>query len=206
MKRLTLFAASAVLLCGLLASCGEKTPPVTSGETTTATAETDLKVPTADYEEHIFNFLSAGYVTYNDFDFEEESSMPLPNAQYKRRRKVEEDFKVTIKETLDKSYPTASVTAGPGYMKLITNYTSGDAEYDAALIAGYDVSGLSYVGALYDMASIDTLVGSERQQELYDEGRDLLHHGRHHLLGQRCGQHHRFQQGIAAAVRAGEFL
>ena len=157
MKRLTLFAASAVLLCGLLASCGEKTPPVTSGETTTATTETDLKVPTADYGGHTFNFLSAGYITYNDFDFEEESSMPLPNAQYKRRRKVEEDFKVTIKETLDTSYPTASVTAGPGYMKLITNYTSGDAEYDAALIAGYDVSGLSYVGALYDMASIDTL-------------------------------------------------
>ena len=154
MKRLTLFAALAVLLCGLLASCGEKTPPVTSGETTTATTETDLKVPTADYEEHIFNFLSAGYVTYNDFDFEEESSMPLPNAQYKRRRKVEEDFNVTIKETLDKSYPTASVTAGPGYMKLITNYTSGDAEYDAALIAGYDVSGLSYVGALYDLSLI----------------------------------------------------
>ena len=127
MKRLTLFAALAVLLCGLLASCGEKTPPVTSGETTTATTETDLKVPTADYEEHIFNFLSAGYVTYNDFDFEEESSMPLPNAQYKRRRKVEEDFNVTIKETLDKSYPTASVTAGPGYMKLITNYTSREA-------------------------------------------------------------------------------
>ena len=88
MKRLILFAASAALCCGLLASCGEKTPAVTSGDTTAETVETALKVPTADYGGHTFNFLSAGYITYNDFDFEEESSMPLPNAQYKRRRKV----------------------------------------------------------------------------------------------------------------------
>ena len=157
MKRIVLLAAAAVLLCSLLASCGKEKVPVTSGETTTEITETELKVPTADYGGHTFNFLSAGYITYNDFDFEEESSMPLPNAQYKRRRKVEEDFGVTIKETLDNSYPTASVTAGPGYMSLITAYTAGDAAYDAALIAGYDVSGLAYVGALYDMASIDTL-------------------------------------------------
>ena len=156
MKRIVLLAAAAVLLCSLLASCGKEKVPVTSGETTTEITETELKVPTADYGGHTFNFLSAGYITYNDFDFEEESSMPLPNAQYKRRRKVEEDFGVTIKETLDNSYPTASVTAGPGYMSLITAYTAGDAAYDAALIAGYDVSGLAYVGALYDMASIDT--------------------------------------------------
>ena len=157
MKRIVLLAAAAVLLCSLLASCGKEKVPVTSGETTTEITETELKVPTADYGGHTFNFLSAGYITYNDFDFEEESSMPLQNAQYKRRRKVEEDFGVTIKETLDNSYPTASVTAGPGYMSLITAYTAGDAAYDAALIAGYDVSGLAYVGALYDMASIDTL-------------------------------------------------
>ena len=112
MKRIILLAAAAVLLCSLLASCGKEKAPVTSGETTTETVETELKVPTADYGGHTFNFLSAGYITYNDFDFEEESSMPLPNAQYKRRRKVEEDFGVTIKETLDNSYPTASVTAG----------------------------------------------------------------------------------------------
>ena len=157
MKRKIPAAILAACLLFCLASCGEKTPAVTSGDTTAETVETALKVPTADYGGHTFNFLSAGYITYNDFDFEEESSMPLPNAQYKRRRKVEEDFGVTIKETLDNSYPTASVTAGPGYMSLITAYTAGDAEYDAALIAGYDVSGLAYVGALYDMASIDTL-------------------------------------------------
>ena len=37
MKRLILFAASAALCCGLLASCGEKTPAVTSGDTTAET-------------------------------------------------------------------------------------------------------------------------------------------------------------------------
>ena len=147
----------AVLLAAALVGCGEKTPSATETEDLSATTESELEVASADYGGHTFNFLSAGYVTYNDFDFEEESSMPLPNAQYKRRRKVESDFGVTIKETLDNSYPTASVTAGPGYMSLITAYSAGDAEYDAALIAGYDVSGLAYVGALYDMASIDTL-------------------------------------------------
>ena len=91
-----------LMVLPLFAACGDaKKPNETektdgSGEVTTTEEPEELpEVLSAEYGED-FNILSAGNVAYNDFDFAEESSLALDNAQYKRKLKVEEDYGVTI--------------------------------------------------------------------------------------------------------------
>lgn len=154
MKRLLLLVLGALLALGL-ASCGGQTQP---SETAAAEKDAELAVSTADYGGAEFHILSAGNIAYNDFDFEEESSLLLPNAQYKRKAKVEADFNIEITETIKEGYSSASSgSSGPGFLAIMTDYTAGDCTNDLALIAGYDVSCLAYSSMLYDMASIPTL-------------------------------------------------
>ena len=145
-----------VLLMLGLASCGDdKTQKV---DNTDVVEEAELAVKSADFGGAEFHVLSAGNIAYNDFDFEEESSLVLPNAQYKRKVKVESDFNVEITQTIKSGYSSASSgSSGPGYMAVMADYTAGDCTNDLALIAGYDVSCLAYSSMLYDMASIPTL-------------------------------------------------
>ena len=156
MKRFGI-ALCTLLLLAALVGCGDKTPASTtapadsSAQTTEATGET-LGVPeTADFGGAAFNILSAGSVAYNDFDFDEESSLALDNAQYKRKRLVEENYKVAISEEIKQAYSSGG---GPGFMQISTDVSAGDCNYDLALIAGYDVSVLAYSGLLYDLASV----------------------------------------------------
>ena len=156
MKRFGMILCTLVLLCALVA-CGDKTPDSTtasSGDTeqTTVVTEETLGVPeTADYGGEAFNILSAGSVAYNDFNFDEESSLALDNAQYKRKRLVEEKYKVEISEVIKQAYSSGG---GPGFMQINTDVSAGDCNYDLALIAGYDVSVLAYSGLLYDLNSM----------------------------------------------------
>ena len=156
MKRFGTILCTLVLLCALVA-CGDKTPDSTtasSGDTeqTTVVTEEALGVPeTADYGGEAFNILSAGSVAYNDFNFDEESSLALDNAQYKRKRLVEEKYKVEISEVIKQAYSSGG---GPGFMQINTDVSAGDCNYDLALIAGYDVSVLAYSGLLYDLNSM----------------------------------------------------
>ena len=106
---------------------------------------------TADYGGDPFNILTAGNIAYQDFTVDDESSIALDNAQYKRRKKVEEDYRVQIREDAFVSYSSGG---GPGYSKISMAVNSGDCLYDLALIAGYDVSVLAYSGYLYDMNSV----------------------------------------------------
>ena len=156
MKRFGMILCTLLLLAAF-AGCGDKTPASTtasSDNTEQMTAQTGeaLGVPeTADYGGAAFNILSAGSVAYNDFDFDEESSLALDNAQYKRRRVVEENYKVEIHEDIKQAYSSGG---GPGYMAINQSVNSGDCTYDLALIAGYDVSVLAYSGFLYDLNSV----------------------------------------------------
>ena len=158
LKRFIALALAALMLCPLFAACGDKTKPdTTSGSDVSDTADTSeleetLGVPlTADYGGEDFNILTAGNVAYNDFAFEEDSAVPLASAQYKRKTKVQEDYKIKINEEAKKAYSSGG---GPGFMAINQSVNSGDCTYDLALIAGYDVSVLAYSGLLYDLNSV----------------------------------------------------
>lgn len=148
-----LLALLTAVFC-LTACDGE--PAETLASNTVAVAENEgemLDIPlTADYGDHEFRILSAGNQVFNDFSQEEETSLPLQNAQYKRKLKVEEDYNITITEDVQKKY---SMGNGPGFTAVSQQVNSGDCNYDLCLIAGYDVSVLAYSGYLYDFNAIE---------------------------------------------------
>ena len=149
----------ALCLCALcFAACGdtevaETTASNGGAEVTEAPAEA-LDVKTADYGQYAFNVLSAGNQAFNDFNFMEESALPLDNAKYKTKVKVEEDFNIVITEDVQAKYSSGG---GPGFLAVSQQANTGDCNYDLCLIAGYDVSVLAYNGYLYDMNSIESI-------------------------------------------------
>jgi len=149
----------AIIMCLSLVACGGDTEVTTApvgdaSESTDDGAEKPDIPLTYDYEGYEFNFLSAGNGENSELGYEEESSIPLDNAQYKRRMKMEQDYNIEIEEELESAYSSGG---GPGFKKISNQVNSGDYTYDLALIAGYDVSVLAYSGYLYDMASIPTI-------------------------------------------------
>ena len=149
----------AIIMCLSLVACGGDTEVTTApaGDVVESTDDGAEKpdIPlTYDYEGYEFNFLSAGNGENSELGYEEESSIPLDNAQYKRRMKMEQDYYIEIEEELESAYSSGG---GPGFKKISNQVNSGDYTYDLALIAGYDVSVLAYSGYLYDMASIPTI-------------------------------------------------
>ncbi len=160
MKRCGYLIFAGLLCLVLFAACtGRKSPVGTEDSAmqsglldTDMTAEEKLGVPeTADYGGETFNILSAGNVAWEDFKFDEESSLALDNAQYKRKALVEQNYNVDIVQTTKKAYSSGG---GPGFMQISTDVNAGDCNFDLALIAGYDVSVLAYSGFLYDMNSV----------------------------------------------------
>ena len=158
MKRIASFLLAMLLVASCFVACGDKTPDsVVEGTDTVETTESlveALDVKTADYGQYDFRVLSAGNQAFNDFQFEEESTLPLDNAKYTTKLKVEEDFNITITQDITKKYSSGG---GPGFLAVSQQANSGDVNYDLCLIAGYDVSVLAYNGYLYDMHSIDSL-------------------------------------------------
>lgn len=172
MKRIVCLLLALLMLSTVFVACDDKNPATVTDNATVTTADSDISsdegeklgIPlTADYEEYEFNILSAGNQVWNDFDYEEESSLPLDNAQYKRKIKVEEDYNVQIFQTSKKAYSSSN---GPGYQAVNKQVSSGDCDYDLCIIAGYDVSVLAYTGRLYDLASID---GIDLSKSWWDE-------------------------------------
>ena len=117
MKRNLLHLAALALCLTALIGCGDKTPQDTAettpaSETSTAETAEALGVPThADYGGETFSILTAGNVAHRDFTFDETSSLPMDSAQYRRRARVEEDYKVKIEQTRMQGYSSG---AGPG--------------------------------------------------------------------------------------------
>ncbi len=165
MMNLKKIVAMAVVGCSVfvLSSCGDD-PGVTTTDnssqtdvpvtTTESIGSTDFETELKNYNGYDFTILSAGNVAYDDFSYDEASSVALDNAMYQRQQKVESDYHVNIDSIVQKAY---SVGNGPGYQKISQAVLGGDCFYDAALVAGYDVSVLAYNDMLYDMNSISTL-------------------------------------------------
>ncbi len=156
MKKIVSLLLALVMLASVLVACGDgetdvTTVPTNNVEVTEDATET-LDIPlTADYGQYEFRILSAGNQAFNDFQFEEESTLPLDNAQYKRKIKVEEDYNVKITQDIQQKYSSGG---GPGFLAVSQQVNTGDCNYDLCLVAGYDVSVLAYGGYLYDMNSI----------------------------------------------------
>ncbi len=158
MKRTVLYAAALALCITALSACGKgETPQGTTASDATTEPVTEvtseaLGVPThADYGGETFSILTAGNVAHRDFTFDEQSALPMDSAQYRRRARVEEDYKVKIEQTRMQG---DSSGAGPGFMEVSTAVNAGESKWDLALIAGYDVSVLAYNGLLYDLNSV----------------------------------------------------
>lgn len=144
-----LFLVSLCLL--LLCSCGKEKTKAPGANVDAEVAE-ELGIPTtADFGGAEYRVFSAGNVAYKDFTADENSSLPLDIAQYKRKELVEFNYNVEIVEDVKTAYSSGN---GPGFKSLYTAATSGTADYNVGLIAGYDVSVLGYSGYLYDMNSI----------------------------------------------------
>ena len=161
MKRILCLLLSLLMLSSAFVACGDTDAPVATSALPDATETTETTEPkelpdiplTADYGQYAFNILSTGNQVFNDFDFHEETSLPLDNAQYKRKVKVEEDYNIKINATVKKSHSIGN-GKGFGYQAVNKQVHSGDCDYDLCIIAGYDVSVLAYSGWLYDMRSI----------------------------------------------------
>ena len=160
-NRISLWILAVVMCIGVFVSCGTSEDVGGTGGVATGTgdaAESDpskeekLGVPeTANYGGETFNILTAGNVAYEDFIYEEESALPLENAQYKRKSLVEQNYNITISQTTKKAYSSGG---GPGFLQISTDVNAGDCNFDLALIAGYDVSVLAYSNFLYDLNSV----------------------------------------------------
>ncbi|MBQ7661686.1 MAG: extracellular solute-binding protein [Clostridia bacterium] len=153
MKKILCGFLALLTVCASLAACGEsgKTPTGSDGVDVTAAEELPDIELTGDYGGAEFNILSAGNVAYGDFTAEEDASTALGIAQYQCKTKVESDYNIKINETQSAAYSSGG---GPGFIAINKSVTSGDCDYDLALIAGYDVSVLAYSGYLYDMNSV----------------------------------------------------
>lgn len=135
MKRCGYLIFAGLLCLVLFAACtGRKSPVGTEDSAmqsglldTDMTAEEKLGVPeTADYGGETFNILSAGNVAWEDFKFDEESSLALDNAQYKRKALVEQNYNVDIVQTTKKAYSSGG---GPGFMQISTDVNAGELQF-----------------------------------------------------------------------------
>lgn len=154
MKKSLVFLLAA-LLCASLIGCGgtpaETTAAVTDPALTTSAEEMPDIPMTADFGNVDFRILSAGNTAHEEFTFDEESSLPLENARYRHKAKVEEAYNINIEQDVKVAYSSGG---GPGFLAISKQVTSGDCDYDLALIAGYDVSVLAYNGFLYDLNAV----------------------------------------------------
>lgn len=160
MKRILCLILAILSSLYVLTACKDSDSPAGTSDVsesgnvsdTSTSLEEKLGVPEqANYNGETFNILTAGNVAYEDFKFDEESSMALDNAQYKRKALVEQNYNVDIVQTVKKAYSSGG---GPGYTQISTDCNAGDCNFDLALIAGYDVSVLAYSNFLYDLNSV----------------------------------------------------
>ena len=136
MKRIIALLLVAVM-CLSFVACGgdvEETNAVVTGPAVTEDLAETPDIPLQyDYEEYEFTFLSCGNGSALELSVDEESSIPLDNAMYKRKAKMENDYNIEIEEVSEFSYSSGG---GPGFKRISNQANSGDYTYDTALIAG----------------------------------------------------------------------
>ena len=171
-KRILSTALASIMLAGCFAfgACGEKTPPtVTDPVVTTAAADITTEVPDTteppivcpieeqDLEGYDFLALEASFklvASYSDFICTEEGGTILDNAIFNRNEAVCDRLNMTIES---KHVIVGSAGSSESYGVLIRDKTSGDCNYDIAILPAYDQSQISYAGANYNMNLIDSI-------------------------------------------------
>lgn len=153
-KKRTLTFAAALLMLIPLSSCGQGEAPLQTTDNTASEAETTaapLAFEGADFGGKEFHILltANGPDTVNDFEASEMIGETLSAAVEKRKAQVEEQCGVTLVTHTTFKY------GNHGYNELYANYTAGDTDYDAAVIAAYDVVPLAYTNALYNLYDLD---------------------------------------------------
>ena len=149
LKRITVFLAL-VLAALLLVSCGgdpadtEKHPMQTDENAPNIPADLDLSG-----EYHV---LIAGYKG-NDFEGSADSVTTVETAIYQRNELIKELYGVEVTNEAYLAYGSTNGT-GNGFQKIYTNYMSGSADFDAAMIGTGDVANLAQNGILWDLSSL----------------------------------------------------
>lgn len=172
-----LTALCLLALAALLAACG--TPDVAEVPKTTTEAETTAAPaefsPTGKLYGGEFTILVSGKdpsrdLTFKDFADTEDGRTLLDEAVYKKNRKVEELYGITLKIVDDYGDPN---TASARIMRTVA---AGDSDYDAALIAAYDAVPLAVGKNLYELHA---LPGLDLTRSWWDRraSRDLNIHG-----------------------------
>lgn len=158
-KKTICLLLACLLLTPLFAACGDK--PGNGGSAGQAalsgTEDRDtLGIPlSADFDEYEFNILvcsNGGCGITDDFMAAEDSSVSLDVAQYKRTKKVEQDYNISIVSAAMKAGSTNGT--GAGFKALSTAANSGDYTYDLAVLGSYEASNLATNGFLYDMGAV----------------------------------------------------
>lgn len=153
-----LYLLLAVVVCFAFVSCADDAAVTTTSDVSTTAPDAageKLDIPLEyDFEGYEFNFLNTGNFDFYELGYDEESSIPIDNAQYKRKLAVEQNYNVEIIEHTDWAYSNGG---GPGYKKVTQQVNSGDYTYDTCMIAAYDTVVLAYSGLLYNMAAIPTI-------------------------------------------------
>ncbi len=173
MKKRILSAILAALMlsgCLLFGACGEKTPPaVTDPSVTTEPSPITTEAPVSteppdlcpieeqDLDGYDFLALEASFklvASYSDFICTEEGGTILDNAIFKRNESVCDRLNMTIES---KHVIVSKAGSAESYGVLIRDKTSGDCNYDIAILPAYDQSQISYAGANYNMNLIDSI-------------------------------------------------
>lgn len=151
MKKLLCLIIAAALISAELVSCAEKASgdeaTGSAAEETASSAETEYKLPDADFEGYKFSVLwpsklASGHFTNNEIYSETEDGDTIHDAVYKRNLAVEEKYNISI------SGPEDQYDSIPKTIKNMT--AAGDCDYDAFCTQIAQISPLALEGSLYN--------------------------------------------------------
>ncbi len=143
-KKLISAALVLFMLLPLFCACsGGKDENTTESNVTVNTAEEEKLVLPQDirFDGKSYQVLSAGNQVYNDFDHDEESESVLEQAQYSRKKLIQQENGVDIE--LKMIVNKESFGNGPGYQEISRAVSAEDIVYHLGLIGGYDVANLA---------------------------------------------------------------
>jgi hypothetical protein len=144
----------------VLSSCGGNGVPGTSEpeSNTTEPLPEVIELPEDHwYDGYTFNILVTG--NFENDDFDEGGGLQgtqIEKARYDRDQYLANELGVIIDHTKSIAF-NSSRGAGPGYQLFSQQYASSTYDFDAGMIAGYDVAVLASTGYLHDLKTVPYL-------------------------------------------------
>lgn len=160
MKKLLAILLASVMICAVLASCGDKKKTGGGNVVVEDYTEADQpELPSADSVDISGDFyiLVSGNYVRNDFHSEgEEDATSVEIAIYRRNEYMREKWGVNIvDEDITKFGSTTG--SGAGFTRIYNEYMAGESTFDAASIGTYDVANLAMSGYIHDLKDIPYL-------------------------------------------------